>query len=64
MSLGPYFDGRLSREHLSPGAKNMFIIKPSGYSGQLEHQRTFFNSNLDDSWQSCKKSFCERLENL
>jgi len=64
MSLGPYFDGRLSREHLSPGAKNLFIVKPSGYSGQLEHQRTFLNSNLDDSWHSCKEPSCYFFESL
>ena len=52
-SFSPYFDtmdnkGRLSRERLSPsvygGGKNHSVFKQSGHS--------FFNPNLDDSWNS------------
>jgi len=41
---------RVSRERVSPGAKNLFVIKQSTH--HLEHQRSFFNQNLDDSWNS------------
>jgi len=41
---------RVSRERISPGARNLFVIKQSTH--HLEHQKSFLNQNLDDSWHS------------